>query len=390
MADHQFRVLGPLEVAHPGGSLTVAGARQQTLLTMLLLHANQVVPVSRLVEAIWDDMPPSTALAQVRICVCRLRRAFDRLGMEDAVRTHSSGYLLQATADSSDLARFEELLDRGRAAATARRTGEAVSLIRAALALWRGPVAGGLESPLLQASASRVNEEHATALEECFDLELRQGLHRTIIGELFVQASDHPYRERLSAQLMLALYRSDRQAEALEVYRGLRSRLDEELGIEPAWGPVPGSVPGSPRLGRCRSRRPAGRLRGPGRRPTGGATSSTNWSGRTPGCAPATPPASTFWGRSGAFRSPSPHPSRAGARRPELPPPLAHVPIYGGFHGRCRHRRRRCRHLPDRRAVPAGVRARAAGTGRTRSGGPARTPAGTARRSGRWRQRRRR
>jgi DNA-binding SARP family transcriptional activator len=233
MADHQFRVLGPLEVAHPGGSLTVAGARQQTLLTMLLLHANQVVPVSRLVEAIWDDMPPSTALAQVRICVCRLRRAFDRLGMEDAVRTHSSGYLLQATADSSDLARFEELLDRGRAAATARRTGEAVSLIRAALALWRGPVAGGLESPLLQASASRVNEEHATALEECFDLELRQGLHRTIIGELFVQASDHPYRERLSAQLMLALYRSDRQAEALEVYRGLRSRLDEELGIEP-------------------------------------------------------------------------------------------------------------------------------------------------------------
>jgi DNA-binding SARP family transcriptional activator len=233
MADHQFQVLGPLEVKHPGGSLAVAGARQQILLTMLLLHANQVVPVSRLVEAIWDDTPPSTALAQVRICVCRLRRAFGRLGMEDVIRTHSSGYLLQATAESFDLVRFEELLGRGRAAAASRRTAEAAALIRAALALWRGPAAGGLESPLVQALASRVNEEHATALEECFDLELQQGLHRTIIGELFVQVSDHPYRERLSAQLMLALYRSDRQAEALEVYRNLRHRLDEDLGIEP-------------------------------------------------------------------------------------------------------------------------------------------------------------
>jgi len=233
MADHQFRVLGPLDVEFPGGYLAVSGARQQILLTMLLLHANQAVPVSRLVEAIWDDLPPSTALAQVRICVCRLRRSLARLGLDDAIRTHSSGYLLQATADSSDLARFEELLDRGHAAAAAQRTGEAVALIRTALGLWRGPAAGGLNSPLVQACASRVNEAHVSALEECFDLELSRGQHRTIIGELFVQVSDHPYRERLSAQLMLALYRSGRQAEALEVYRNLRRRLDEELGIEP-------------------------------------------------------------------------------------------------------------------------------------------------------------
>ncbi|MDH6142622.1 MULTISPECIES: AfsR/SARP family transcriptional regulator [Kitasatospora] len=233
MADHQFRVLGPLEVEHPGGSLTVVGARQQILLTMLLLHANQVVPVSRLVEAIWDDMPPSTALAQVRICVCRLRRTFARLGLEDAIRTHSSGYLLQATADSCDLVRFEDLLGRGRAAAASGHTVGAAALFRAALALWRGPAADGLESPLLQAVVSRASEERAAALEECFDLELQQGMHRTIVGELFIQASAYPYRERLSAQLMLALYRSDRQAEALEVYRNLRHRLDEELGIEP-------------------------------------------------------------------------------------------------------------------------------------------------------------
>jgi DNA-binding SARP family transcriptional activator len=233
LAGHQFQVLGPLEVEHPGGSLTVVGTRQQVLLTMLLLHANQVVPVSRLVEAIWDDLPPSTALAQVRICVCRLRRTFERLGLEDVIRTHSSGYLLRATADSCDLVRFAELLERGRAAAAERRTADAAALLRAALALWRGPAADGLRSPLLQAVAARVNEEHAAALEECFDLELQQGRHRAIIGELTVQAGDHPYREGLSAQLMLALYRSDRQAEALEVYRNLRRRLDEELGIEP-------------------------------------------------------------------------------------------------------------------------------------------------------------
>ncbi|MCQ4041462.1 BTAD domain-containing putative transcriptional regulator [Streptantibioticus rubrisoli] len=233
MAGNQIRILGSLEVEFAGEVFAVSGARQQTLLTMLVLHANEVVPVPRLVEAMWDDAPPSSAMTQVRICVSRLRRLFARKGMAHAIRTRPSGYLLRIDDDGSDLARFERLMARSRAEARAGRVDEAAGLVRAALALWRGPAAGDLESPLVQATAARVNEERLTALEEYFDLELGRGRHRAIIGELFTQVAAHPFREHLTAQLMLALYRSGRQAEALDAYQGLRRRLDRELGIEP-------------------------------------------------------------------------------------------------------------------------------------------------------------
>ncbi|MER8073255.1 AfsR/SARP family transcriptional regulator [Streptomyces sp. NPDC094034] len=233
MPDVQVRVLGPLEVAHPGGCVAFSGVRQGALLAMLALKANAVVPVAKLREAIWGESPPDSVSTQLRICVSRLRREFARLGAENVIETHPSGYRLHVTENGSDLGMFENLLARGRAATAEERPGDAARLTREALDLWRGPAACGLESTLVQMYAAKANEDRAAAYEELFDLELQLGQHRKILGELFEHSEQKPYGERLCAQLMLALYRSDRQAEALEAYQRLRGRLSGELGLEP-------------------------------------------------------------------------------------------------------------------------------------------------------------
>ena len=229
----EFRLLGPLEVLVGSHLVEIGSARQRIVLAMLLLEANHVVPLNRLVDAVWADKPPTTSKSQIQACVSALRR---RLAAPDAdceIATRSMGYSIQVPEQALDVARFWQLARRGRAAATERHAEEAVRLLRAALALWRGPAADGVESKLVQSAATRLNDDRVSLLEECVDVELALGRHHLLTGELGELVQRYPLRERLRGQHMLALYRSGRPAEALESFRIARQLFVEELGLDP-------------------------------------------------------------------------------------------------------------------------------------------------------------
>ncbi|GAA5076481.1 AfsR/SARP family transcriptional regulator [Nocardia iowensis] len=229
----RYRLLGPLKVECAEEQIRLTGSRQRVLLAMLLLEANQVMSIDRLIAAVWSEDPPVSAKSQIRICVSELRRKFAAKGCGEVIETHSSGYLLRVDEGALDLHRFQDLVERGRAAAANGRLVEAVRLLRSALDLWRGRLAVGLESDLLAAAAVKVTEDRYVVVEEYIDLNLRLGRQREIIGELNCYVADAPFRENLCAQLMLALHLSGRRAEALEFYRTVRKRFADELGIEP-------------------------------------------------------------------------------------------------------------------------------------------------------------
>jgi DNA-binding SARP family transcriptional activator len=229
----EFRILGPVEVILGGDPVGINAPRQEIVLTTLLLEANRVVPVNRLVDALWDEDPPATAKGQVQIAMSALRRLLAVSGDGGVIVTRSPGYVIRVPDDALDLKGFESLAADGSAAAAEDRLEEAVQKLRGALALWRGPVAEGVESKVVQAAAVRLNESRLGLWEECIDLELRLGRHHALIGALSELVAKYPLRERLRAQLMLALYRSGRQAEALDAFRNARAVLNEELGLEP-------------------------------------------------------------------------------------------------------------------------------------------------------------
>ncbi|MFE2720796.1 tetratricopeptide repeat protein [Kitasatospora sp. NPDC059327] len=211
----------------------MAGPRQHLVLALLLLKANQSVPLGELVDALWDD-PPRTAEKQVRNAVSMLRGLLKSAGvttLPTAVGTN--GYRLDLPDDQLDTAMFTQALAAARHRAAAGQFAEAVVEFRAGLALWRGPALAGLDSSALQPHTSRLEEQRLTALEECVDLELAQGHHQAVIPELTDWLSAHPLRERLAGQLMLALYLSGRQSHALTVYESTRRRLADALGLEP-------------------------------------------------------------------------------------------------------------------------------------------------------------
>jgi DNA-binding SARP family transcriptional activator len=183
---------------------------------------------------IWNEAPPASAKSQVRICVSGLRRIFADHEVPGRIETHPAGYLLEVAPGELDLAAFEEFSVLGQAAAEAGSTVEAVQLFRSALGVWLGPIGAGLDSKILDSVSAKFQETRHTVLEDCFDLELQLGRERQIVGELAAQVTEHPFRERLAAQYMLALFRSGRKVDALEFFRKLRKRLDEELGIRPA------------------------------------------------------------------------------------------------------------------------------------------------------------
>ncbi|MFI9173097.1 AfsR/SARP family transcriptional regulator [Streptomyces lincolnensis] len=236
MGEVNFRILGPVRIEHGGAQLRPGGHRQQTLLALLMLEANRIVGMSSIIDAVWDERPPASATAQVRICVSSVRRGLDELGLPDVIETRPSGYQLNAPRHALDLHHFQDLVALGRAAAKKGRPEESVALLREALDLWHGPVAAGLQSTRVRNAAAFAEEERLSVVEECLDHELALGRHHTIIGELRDQAAEHPFRERFIAQLMLALYRSGRQADALEVFRTARARFAGELGLEPGEG----------------------------------------------------------------------------------------------------------------------------------------------------------
>jgi DNA-binding SARP family transcriptional activator/streptogramin lyase len=223
----EFRVLGPLEVRDGQRIVELGAAKQRALLGVLLLHPNAFVSTSRLVEELWDEHPPATAEKLVQGYVHALRK---RLGAE-AVLTQGPGYKLDLDGSSLDLLEFERLVEEARAAAPF----EAIQLRRRALALWRGPP---LADVVLDGSArvalARLDETRLTTQLEAIEGELELGRHAGLVGELESLVAASPYQEPAHGLLMLALYRSGRQAEALEVFQALRRRLDDDLGLQPS------------------------------------------------------------------------------------------------------------------------------------------------------------
>ncbi|WP_078965851.1 AfsR/SARP family transcriptional regulator BagI/FevR [Streptomyces aureocirculatus] len=233
--DYAFRILGPLVVMNGDERIEISGIRRQKLLATLLLQVQQVVSLDRLVDAIWDDEPPASARGQVRICVSGLRRLLRTHERESVIETRPSGYRIRVLDDDAlDLFKFDKLVARARVMLRDDHLEAAEVLLKEALELWRGPVAAGLDSRALDSLAVKHNEDRLTVSEEYFEVALKLGRHRQIIGDLTGFVAENPFRERACAQLMLALCHSGRQADALETFRHLRRRFSEDLGIEPA------------------------------------------------------------------------------------------------------------------------------------------------------------
>jgi peptide/nickel transport system substrate-binding protein len=226
----EFRVLGPFEVSEGGRPLDVGSGKQRALLALLLLRAGQVVSTDGLIDALWGERPPPSAPNSVHIYVSRLRRALGNGRLE----TRGHGYLLRLGPQELDLGRFERLLVEGRELLAGGDATRAAETLRAALSLWRGPPLSDFASePFAQIEIARLEELHQAALEERIEADLALGRHAELVPELEALVREHPLRERLRAQLMLALYRSGRQADALAAYRQARRTLGEELGLEP-------------------------------------------------------------------------------------------------------------------------------------------------------------
>jgi DNA-binding SARP family transcriptional activator/predicted negative regulator of RcsB-dependent stress response len=234
----EFRILGPVEVWDGTGRLELTGSKPRALLAVLLLHANQVVSTDKLVDEVWGEAPPPTVRNVLQNYVSRLRQVLHCRGDENetasALATRPSGYLLRVEPGQLDLHCFEDLTADARRAGADGELQLAAERWRAGLALWRGPALAGAGSEVLQRTAvPRLEEARLVALEERLDVDLRLGRHAELVGELELLVDTHPGRERLRRQLMVALYRSGRQAEALGSYREARRFLAEELGLEP-------------------------------------------------------------------------------------------------------------------------------------------------------------
>ena len=223
-----FRILGPLEVADGDAVVPLAGVKQRALLALLLLNANQVVSSDRLVEELWTGQSPEAGRAALQVRVSQLRKALGDGGA--ALITRPPGYLVRVGRDELDLHRFERLVseaDQGEPAAAA-------TMLREALGLWRGsPLADLGYEAFAQPAIRRLEELYVAAFEKRIDADLACGRHADLVAELESLVGEHPLRERLRTQLMLALYRCGRQADALAVYQATRRALVEELGIEP-------------------------------------------------------------------------------------------------------------------------------------------------------------
>ena len=238
----QFGILGPLEVSDEGRRVEIGGHKQRALLASLLLHANEVVSLDRLIDELWGETPPPTAAKTLQAQVSRLRRSLNgdddpAAHMLGPLQTRGHGYLLKVEAGQVDADRFQGMLEEARRTRAEGKPDEAAEELRRALALWRGPaLADFAYEPFAQTEIARLDELQLTALEERLDADLALGRDAELIGELEALVARHPLRERLRGQLMLALYRSDRQAEALHAYQEFRLALAEELGLEPSQG----------------------------------------------------------------------------------------------------------------------------------------------------------
>jgi len=230
-------LLGPLEIVAEGRGLPLRAAKQKTILALLLLHRGEVVSVDQLQEALWGERPPATAPTALQGYVSQLRRVLEsgEKGGSSLLVTRSPGYSLSASPEQVDLACFERLAASGREAFAAGESGRAAAVLTEALGLWRGPpLADFSYDAWAQAAIARLEEQRLAALEDRIEADLACGRHAELVGELETLVSEQPLRERPRGQLMLALYRAGRQADALATYQNARSALVDELGLEPS------------------------------------------------------------------------------------------------------------------------------------------------------------
>ncbi len=235
----EFLMLGPLEARRAGQPLKLGSIKHRMLLAKLLLHANQVLSTDELIDTVWGEQPPPTVRQSLQNHVAALRRLIEQAGtpagQPRTLLTRDPGYLLQVDPDQLDLHRFRRMVDEGRAALEDGEPWAATRLLHEAVALWRGPVladvvAAGASWPEL----AGIDELEIGAIEARIEADLVAGRHAELVGELEALIRRHPLREHLHGQMMLALYRSGRQADALGAYRHARRTLVDELGIEPS------------------------------------------------------------------------------------------------------------------------------------------------------------
>lgn len=230
----RFDVLGPPVVNLRDHQWHVSAPRQRTVLAKLLLEAGRVVSLDSLIDALWEHSPPATARSQVQICVSLLRRALTSLGVtRDPIETQPTGYLIRLDRCELDARLFRHGVEEAVRQAGRGEIELAHTTMSRALDLWTGAACSGVESPVVRAGAARLDEERLTAMEKLIGWDLELGRHEQVIGLLRERVAHHPLRERSRGQLMLALYRAGRQAEALDTYRAGRDVLAAELGLEP-------------------------------------------------------------------------------------------------------------------------------------------------------------
>src|SRR5437764_1523051 len=230
----EFRILGPLEVLEDGNPVALGTLKERLVLGVLLLHANEFVSRERLIDELWGVAPPATARKAVNVYISKLRQTLARNG-QDPIATADGGYRLLVDPDLVDADRVRNLVTGARERMAEGESDGASRLLQEALAFWRGPTLAGLSLESFgRDEVAQLDELRLTALMDRIDCDLAQGLHEQVLGELQVLVREHPLRERLRAQQMLALYRADRQAEALEAYAEARQTLVNDLGIEPS------------------------------------------------------------------------------------------------------------------------------------------------------------
>lgn len=235
----EFRILGQLEVLAAGSRLRL-GAKQRALLAGLMLQPNRVVAADRLIELLWGDEPPETAHNALQVYVSQLRKLLEPERQRDepprVLVGSSTGYALTVEPDQLDLERFEHLVSAARHALSQGEPPDAARLFREALGLWRGPALADVEAPFAHAERTRLEELRLAALEDRIEADLALGTGTEVIAELQGLTMQYPLRERLCGQLMLALYRGGRQADASTAFHRLRQALDEAEGMEPGPG----------------------------------------------------------------------------------------------------------------------------------------------------------
>jgi SARP family transcriptional regulator, regulator of embCAB operon len=241
----EFHVLGPVGARIDGVEVGLDGAKQRTVLAALLLSENHLVPDSRLSTALYGWNPPTTASAQIYNYVSRIRKHLEP-GVE--ITRMRPGYLLRAGDSWFDHIEFERLAVQGRAALQAGAHEQAATSLRAALVLWRGPALADVSEHLAASEGPRLDEARLTVLEDCAQAELALGRHRQLVPELTALVAAEPLRERLRDLLMTALYRCERQADALRVYHEGRRLLSQKLGVDPGVG-LDGTYPRHPARG---------------------------------------------------------------------------------------------------------------------------------------------